>query len=219
MNYPTFCVNNFLEDPDQIVEHSKQYKYIRAKDGRWPGERANLSNTTIHNFLLNKIFRVIHPNMTNNFRASAQSMFQRINNEHGKSGWIHRDETDELTAIIYLSKHKGCGTSIYQPKTFESCCTDEDNIIKANFYKSLSYSKKYEKQLEAHNNKFNETMYFESVYNRLIIFNSNDYHGVKNFKVGPEPRLTFITFIKWLSDDNLKSGYLESRKVQTIKSM
>ena len=56
MNYPTFCVNNFLEDPDQIVEHSKQYKYIRAKDGRWPGERANLSNTTIHNFLLNKIF-------------------------------------------------------------------------------------------------------------------------------------------------------------------
>jgi len=80
----------------------------------------------------------------------------------------------------------------------------------------LNYSKKYQKQLEAHNNKFNETIYFESVYNRLIIFNSNDFHGVKNFKIGSEPRLTFITFIKWLSDDNLKSGYLESRKIISI---
>jgi hypothetical protein len=216
MNYPTYCIDNFLEDPDQIVEHSKQYKYTRAEDGRWPGERANLSNTAVNNFLLKKIFKVIHPNMTDNFRSLAQSMFQRINNEHGKSGWIHTDPRDELTAIIYLSKHKGCGTSIYQPKTFESFCTTEDNIIKSNFYKSLNYSKKYEKHLEAHNNKFNETIYFESVYNRLIIFNSNDYHGVKNLKIGSEPRLTFITFIKWMSDDNLKSGYLESKKITTL---
>ena len=43
MNYPTYCIDNFLEDPDQIVEHSKQYKYTRAEDGKWPGERANLS--------------------------------------------------------------------------------------------------------------------------------------------------------------------------------
>ena len=80
------------------------------------------------------------------------------------------------------------------------------SLYKSNFYKSLNSRKKYQKQLEAHNNKFNETIYFESVYNRLIIFNSNDFHGVKNFKIGSEPRLTFITFIKWLSDDNLKSG-------------
>ena len=84
---------------------------------------------------------------------------------------------------------------------------------KRNFYKSLKKPKNYDKYLKENNDQFEETAYFESVYNRLLIFNSNTFHGVRNFNNKENDRLTFIAFIRSITDVNLKNGYLESRKL------
>jgi len=214
MNYPTICADNFLENPEEIVEYSKKLKFFKSEDGRWPGERTPLNQDPVNIFLLQKISTLIHPYKTPKFRIYADSHFQKINNQYGDIGWIHRDLGTELTAIIYLSKNKNSGTSLYKPKSFENFT--KHGLVKENFYKTLKKSKHYEKCLKENNDQFEETVYFESIYNRIIVFNGNQYHGVKNFDNDKSDRLTFITFIKFLSDDDLRNGLLESRKVITL---
>ena len=214
MIYPTYCVDNFLENPDEIVEYSNKLKFFKNNDGKWPGSRVFLNEDPVAKFLMQKICTVIHPYRTENFNIQFISYFQKINNQYGDTGWIHADNEDELTAIIYLSRNKNCGTSLYLPKSFQSHPMHTEE--KQNFYKTLKKSKNYDKCLEENNNQFEETVYFESVYNRLIIFNSNTYHGVKNFNNKEDDRLTFIAFIRKINDSNLKSGYLESRKIISI---
>jgi hypothetical protein len=216
MQYPYFCIDNFLEDPEEIVRYSKTLNYFKSDIGNWPGERAEITNTKIGYFLSNKIFFAIHPYKTKNFRANSNCHFQKIDDKQGDTGWVHKDP-GELTAIIYLSKHKGCGTSIYKPKSFESTPTYESRVIKGQGYKFSKFDQKYNKFLKKHNAQFEETIYFESIYNRLIVFNACAYHGVKNFKINNDPRLTFITFINWMSDDNLKTGVTQSKKIITAE--
>ena len=36
-------------------------------------------------------------------------------------------------------------------------------------------------------------------------------------KINNDPRLTFITFINWMSDDNLKTGVTQSKKIITAE--
>ena len=43
MSYPTLCIDNFLENPDEIVEYSNRLNFIKAEHGRWPGLRVDLS--------------------------------------------------------------------------------------------------------------------------------------------------------------------------------
>ena len=39
--YPNLIVDNFFEDPDSIVDLSKNLQYSSSDDGRWPGLRSN----------------------------------------------------------------------------------------------------------------------------------------------------------------------------------
>ena len=103
---------------------------------------------------------------------------------------------------------------MYEPKSFQSSPLHTEE--KQNFYKTLKKSKNYDKCLKENNNQFEETAYFESLYNRLIIINSNQFHGVRNFNNKESDRLTFISFIQTINDINLKSGPLESKKLLTI---
>ena len=211
MSYPTLCIDNFLENPDEIVEYSNRLNFIKAEHGRWPGLRVDLSLDPVGPFLMQKISTVIHPHRTEKFSIECQCFFQKINNCYGDTGWIHADYPDELTAIIYLSKNKNSGTSLYKPKSFQSWPIHDNE--KRNFYKSLKKPKNYDKYLKENNDQFEETAYFESVYNRLLIFNSNTFHGVRNFNNKENDRLTFIAFIRSINDVNLKNGYLESKKL------
>jgi|TARA_R110002020_G_C16104193_1_gene758945 hypothetical protein len=211
MSYPTLCIDNFLENPDEIVEYSNRLNFIKAEHGRWPGLRVDLSLDPVGPFLMQKISTVIHPHRTEKFSIECQCFFQKINNCYGDMGWVHADYPEELTAIIYLSKNKNCGTSLYKPKSFQSSPMHDNE--KRNFYKSLKKPKNYDKYLKENNDQFEETAYFESVYNRLLIFNSNTFHGVRNFNNKENDRLTFIAFIRSITDVNLKNGYLESRKL------
>ena len=38
--WPTLIVDNFFDDPDKVINFSKQLNYKRSEDHHWPGTRS-----------------------------------------------------------------------------------------------------------------------------------------------------------------------------------
>jgi hypothetical protein len=68
---------------------------------------------------------------TTGFRWSASQYFQKISSSYTEKGWIHQDLEFEFTAILYLSEHENCGTSIYMPKKFDNTIINLDKKFEA----------------------------------------------------------------------------------------
>ena len=217
MRWPTICIDNFLDDPDEIVKLANSFPYAKDSRGTWPGERSLAHHDKeLDLFLLSKILKVLFPtsnSIDEPIKFKAQASFQRIKTK--EEGWIHSDEPFEFTALLYLSKNKKGGTSLYKPKSFR--CSQKNVDIKTQYYLSGIKPEGYEKALRENNDQFEETMYFESVYNRLIVFDSSHLHGVKEYNItGEESRLTYISFFQDVIGLNLKSAVIESRRKHTL---
>ena len=63
---------------------------------------------------------------------------------------------------------------------------------------------RYKKARDANNKGYEKTLGVESIYNRLLIFDSYQYHGVENFydENVKEERLTLITFFSQIQGVN-----------------
>ena len=191
MLYPITCVDNFFDNPDDIKNYAKTLDYNYSKEGKWPGERRNYLheiNFNFFNWCSEKILSIYFPQIHECLEWSAKMQFQKINgSEYDHEGWVHKDNSDnEFTSIIYLSKESNCGTSIYKQKL--------DNFIPNGKEKQKGYLNKKTnlKSLKETNNKFEKTITFNSIYNRIILFDGGYLHGADNF--GKEERLTLITF-------------------------
>jgi len=158
--------------------------------------------------------------------AEAHLYFQDISNfdENKNSvknrGWIHRDTNHwdkrvAFSGLIYLTPDidLNAGTSIYQLKKdrlpfWEPPITmKKDQVIEGDYspcwiQKGLNYTHKlkdeilYEKTLLEYEENFIETIRFQNVYNRLIIYDTSDYHRANSFYSEKESRLTLVFFIK-----------------------
>lgn len=211
MLYPTIQVQNFFKNPDEIVEYSKQLKFDYDSEGRWPGKRSDYLhklNNPFFGYLTRKIVSLIYPMTYHDISWTADSTFQSIPaNENTGEGWIHQDIYAEFTAIIYLSKHNRCGTSIYK-KNNEYIFNDDGAIdIKKYYYLNKKpFDEAYYKALKENNSNFTKISEFNSCYNSCIIFDGHNYHGADQYYDDncKEERLTLITFFKELSGKNLK---------------
>ena len=217
MKWPTIVIDDFLDDPDEIVKIANSFTYQKGPDGKWPGERSLFqADTQLDSFLLSRILKAVYPNTDNKeetLKYKAQAYFQKITQK--EEGWIHSDEPFEFTAILYLTKNKKGGTSLYKPKSFR--CSQKHSQYKFQYYQTGIKPEGYEKALRENNNQFEETMYFESIYNRLIVFDSYQIHGVKEYNTSSnEPRLTYVGFFEEVIGLNLKTGVLESKRKQCL---
>tara|TARA_R100000935_G_scaffold54214_1_gene82793 strand:+ start:865 stop:1521 length:657 start_codon:yes stop_codon:yes gene_type:complete len=214
MKWPTMCVDNFFDNVDEIIQASTKLKFYVDEDGRWPGKRTNnlqIEDSSLASFINLKILRLVVPHFKNQLMYGASSGFQRIDDSYGKEGWIHQDNDTELSAIIYLSDSKNCGTSIFKPKNYKSFFKHND--LKKHYLKNKQFDQKYYESLQENNSQFDETIYFESVKNRLLLFDGNQVHGVKNL-IDPnnKTRLTYVAFFKFIMDPSLKSFVVESKR-------
>ena len=196
MMWPTLIVDNFFDDPYKVIDFSKQLKYHRAKNHQWPGTRTGPIGELDKNFFhwsTNKIISLLFPMNIEQIKWKANQQFQRIPYKtYGKSGWIHRDNNIEFTAIIYLSNHPKSGTNIYKPKHFVS--EPPHNDKKTKFFKDLqssSVSEQWRKKANAH---FEKIVDLHSNFNRLVLFDGHQWHGTESYGTDKEDRLTLITF-------------------------
>lgn len=204
MLIPTLVYDNFFRNPDEVINYAEQLEYFSNEEGRWPGKRSlplHEINKNLFNFVTSKIIKLLWPSNFEDIYFNAHSTFQKISKDYTNPGWIHQD-VEILTAIIYLSKHRECGTSIFESKNFNTLKNTEKKkeiYIKKKFKNELKY-------LEENNNNFEETISIKSRKNRIIIFDSQQMHAAQKFieKDLDEDRLTLITFFKEINGHNLK---------------
>ena len=117
--YPTYIVDNFFSDPDEVVNlaNSLDFSY-NIKE--FPGIRTQPQHETNPHFFswsCLKMLKVIYPN-EDNITFNAAAYFHKISKDMIESGgWIHRDDTYKLTGLVFLNKKNTQGTSFFKPKT------------------------------------------------------------------------------------------------------
>jgi len=220
MIFPTLIVDNFFKNPYKIKNLSDTLSFKKDEQGKWPGERSkplHEINFDFFNFLNLKILSLLYPNDYPNIDFLAESCFQKISKErYPHEGWVHKDNPSEITAIVYLSDHKNCGTSLWKPKNF--FVKDFSSEKKQYYYKKNSFDKEQVELIEQHNNKYEKILKVDSFFNRLLLFDSSHFHSASNFidKDIDSDRLTLITFIDKLNINNtcIKYPITESNRLE-----
>jgi hypothetical protein len=155
MLIPTIILDNFFNYPEKIVEFSKTLQYEECPNGNWPGKRSkNLSfeSQEFFNKVNLKMISLIYPIKNIPISFEAITKFQKISNIFKQDGWIHTDES-MFTFIVYLSNHKECGTSLYEPKNHLSETIHEDEKRKS--YKDKKFDNDF--FLRENNSRFGFT--------------------------------------------------------------
>ena len=212
-HFPAICVDNFYKDPDWVRKFALKQSYSNKEDaeGRYPGKRTSTLD-------------VIHPKFFEDFTSKAMSIFydyskpvnwtisasfqliepyDNIKNCIRNAGWIHKDEDSVVAGIIFLTPNPDLdsGTSLYSLKENETFNDKNWLKIKTDFYQG-NPDPDYNNLLIQYNNKFIKTATFNNVYNRLIMFDGDTYHGADGFYMNSEPRLTQVFFVKQINTDS-----------------
>lgn len=217
MLWPTICVDNFFEEPEKVKQFSDTLKFNKDPLGKWPGERTmhlHEINKEFFEFVTKKIISILFPMNYRDMRWQAIQMFQKINgNIYKNNGWVHSDSPNELTAIVYLSNHLKCGTSLFKPKKFFYNVIN--NNFKEEFYKEVNKITAENKYLNENNERFEKIHTIDSRLNRIVIFDSNHFHAAEKFieENINEDRLTLITFFTTISGNYNKYPLTEMKRV------
>ena len=193
---PVTVVDNFWEDPDSLVSFSKQVSY--DEKGNFPGIRARLDHTNLFQPVINKVISYFA--FVNESTTWQASLAFQITNSELRKGWVHLDNDALFAFILYLDENPDpdSGTSIFSRNTYNHDIeTQEVKQLKRNAQNdSLLLDENYFDTMDRFNSQFTETMEVKNVFNRILIFDSSTYHGVKKFV---DNRLTMVGFINRLS--------------------
>ena len=197
MLFPTIIVDNFFDEPDRVREYGLSLSYEKFGN-HYAGVRTKQVESDLFGYSTIKMKAVLYPMNYITMEWEARQSFQKISGEKYKEeGWVHQDSSDQITAIIYLSKHKNCGTSICKPKDFDR--VPKHTELSHKYFKDPSIDAS--KELKENNERFDQTVNVESIYNRLLMFDSCQFHMANAFgdNVLDEDRLILITFFHKLT--------------------
>ena len=214
MIYPTIVLDNFFDDPIKVIQFAKSLEYYQDSEGKWPGERTKELHEVDNYFFEQcgyKILSVLYPTIKK-ISFNCALLFQKISKEYKNQGWIHQDGNYDFTAIVYLSQHNECGTSLFNSKKIFSKILNTEN--KKNTYLNKNFQEEI-KYLNENNNQFTETVKINSKFNRLIMFDSSQYHSAQKFIENniEEDRLTLIGFFKDIYFPGIKFNGIEHKKI------
>lgn len=226
------CVDNFFDEPDTIREWANTLPKERSVDGSWPGYRTSPLHEIDYEFHVTLFLKVLSAyydlKYANASWSSCRAHFQVIpkyseeNHSQNNVGWIHQDDGDELAGLIYLTPNAdiNSGTSLFGLKK-----EHENTYLKYanNPHKHAMYNgmrieeEEYKKALHHHNDKFVETVRFGNVYNRLVMYGSQEYHRANSFVTNSEDRMTLVFFMNGIKSgtDERTSRYPLSRVKDT----
>ena len=204
--YPITVVDGFFDEPDKIVDFAMEQEFYASDDGRWPGKRSKQLwelDRTLYDWTCVKIMSLFHPEIPRNweFEIAFQLItpYSKHQYDPKNRGWIHVDKgMTSFGGIIYLNKNpeKDTGTSIYSQKKGWSSQIYSALSVKERFYTGQEVSdEEYEQAWHLVNSQYEETMEVKNVYNRMMLFNCNTFHGVKTFGKNQD-RLTISFFCR-----------------------
>lgn len=200
---PVTIVDDFFDYPDTIRKWalSDELEYEVADDGSWPGVRCDLTYTEFGRKFATQVSDILYDFGFGEYALDYRLSFQRVkkNNYSPGSpmhhGWIHTDPT-VYTGILYLNKNfpPKSGTTIFDPIPGKDV---NDQSLKYEYYKGNEINEdEYIKQIKENNSSFVSTVRVANKYNRLLLFEGHNYHGVESFyHDSDEDRLTMAFFV------------------------
>lgn len=204
--FPICVVDDFYDNPYDVRELALHEKFYPNDDGRWPGARTkqiHQINSYLFNHFAEKILSIFYDmNQISNYKISTS--FQKIKPFHSNKyneinrGFIHRDGT-LFGGVIYLDPdpEEMTGTSIYNFKHKWYCNNKLDNAANDIKFKKYGGDELTEDDIFAWNDsrlQYFESVRVENVFNRCILFDGNNHHGVPFF--GTKERLTQVFFVE-----------------------
>jgi hypothetical protein len=229
-------VDNFFDNPDKIVKYAKNLPKKSDPVGKWPGNRAEplwKINKELNDLIILKIlscyydlsYQDISWEHGDLYFQEISTIFKNKNDVRNK-GEIHFDADGapyEVAGLIYLTPDidSDSGTSLFTLKQrndkeyFEFSIGSKfgQNLLKPNQnisddkeeFDEAYFTKKYKK----HEEFFIEKTRFANIYNRMIMYDTNEFHRANNYYNGDgkDPRLTLVFFIGGLNGGNQKISY------------
>ncbi len=209
MKYPILCYDDFYDAPEAVFEYAKTLEYSEDPLGTWPGLRSyriDMINPDLQQAFVDKIFSFFYDLDNVSISADVVSYFQVIppysedKSSAKNKGWIHKDEGVDYAGIIYLtpSADLDMGTSIFRQKSGDLDIDPSWYSAKSRLYLGEDISdEEYDASMKHHRSQFEEVTRYNNVFNRLISFDSTNWHAANCFKSnGEHPRLTQVFFIK-----------------------
>lgn len=215
--FPAFCIDDFYENPDEIRELALSANYLKS-DGIRPGltsEPLHETHPELFNHFCKKLFSIFYDIENTKMEWLLLTFFQYTECldpdplSPKNIPWIHDDGLDLAAGVIYLNKNpkENSGTSIYNLKKgrswkeFTSKCDKVKDQPRFKFFRNGIYDEKeYSNRLKENYEIFEETVRFENRYNRLVCYDSNEYHAAQSYYCD-EPRLTQVFFMKELKSE------------------
>jgi len=209
--FPITIVDNFYETPNLVRNFALSCDWTKT-DGAWPGQRTqqlSVIDSDFFNLFSSKLISLFYDFDKSAVEWSIDTSFQKVSCFSSKKedikndGWIHADNCI-FSGVIYLNPNPkpGWGTSIYSLKPGEEKELQQE--LKFDHYLGKEIDEKeYELQKRSNNDKFVETVRINNVYNRLILFEGGEYHGVPTFYSDEsEERLTQVFFVNALNSQD-----------------
>ena len=211
MIWPFLCVDNFFDDPQRIKEWAETLEYHKEI---YPGMRTCSLHETEPNFfewVNHKILALLYPMEDTSLIWNASTSFSLVPPGIEYDGWVHTDAPAELTAIIYLTDQPNCGTQLFTPTLAPKLVHHDKKIeyLKGNLVDGIEELK------EANNSQFDVSITVKSCWNRLIMFDSSQYHATEPYMNNTtESRLTLVSFFNKIQhkDRALKLHIPEMRR-------
>jgi len=200
--FPTIIVDDFYEDPDLMREYALEQEFFKGNRGSWPGVRTKLLhelNEELFDIVSKKIMFVLRKYGFREF-AELQTGFQLVDETYGR-GWVHDDDPKlHVAGVIYLNKDapEECGTTIYK----DAPDFNGEEYTKMFMKDVLDSTPEERKQIAKYRNDqlkhFTPTIKVESVYNRLVMFDSRSWHSADHFfgTTKEDSRLNQVFFVR-----------------------
>tara|TARA_B100000902_G_scaffold332030_1_gene329787 strand:+ start:717 stop:1334 length:618 start_codon:yes stop_codon:yes gene_type:complete len=192
MRVPLLCFDNFYKDPDKIRDYALGLWYGKPFTGFYPGLRSDPLheiNPEYFNIMCDKFMSLL---TQAHWKGTILTQFQRIPNDSVTSGLVHNDGGDAVCAgVVYLNPDPtpGSGTSFFKAPT---------NVVD---FEGDDYPTSEESMVQ-YNSQFKKTIEVDNVYNRVILYDAQEWHAHTNSYMEREDRLTQVFFINSLSLQN-----------------
>ena len=196
MYFPITIIDNFYDNFNEIKKYALDLEYSKKKLFTMPGTQTKLLheiNPLLFNKCTLKLLSIFYDRRAiQNINFKCQTKFEKIYpyiKNYSKEGWIHADDDNKLSAILYLNGEYEEGTSFYVNKNLGS----PDNSLlqyKYELYKGNNPNiDEYNNCLLKHNSQFQEILKVPLIENRLVVFDSSIFHKSDGLGNENNPRL------------------------------
>lgn len=203
--FPVIVIDDFFNYPDKIRGFALSLEYQSCTGMNFSGKRTKPLSEVAPEFLnevVKKFFSVYYDFSKEQATWDVEAYFQKTEGAFEK-GWVHTDSYsgsgNKAACVIYLTPNAplNSGTSIYKTKD-NVLIPKMDGKAKHDYNTGQIPKAQGEAVRDAEANQFEETINVSNIYNRLISFDTSEYHCAQSYfgNNDNDARLMMVFFVR-----------------------